>query len=194
MYAIGSIVPVVGIILVMDEIATLAGGCYWCLEAVYQEVNGVKSVVSGYMGGTKPNPTAQEVYRGDTGHAEVVQITFETKIISYKELLEIYFYIHDPTQLNRQGPDKGDEYRSAVFYHDDEQKKIAEEAKTEFAPTLWDGKIVTQIVKADRFWPAEDYNQNFYLNNQNAGYCQVVINPKLENFRKKFESKLKVST
>ena len=175
----------------MDKIATLAGGCFWCLEAVYQEVKGVGLVASGYMGGQTVDPSVQKVHAGDTGHAEVVQISFEPEVISYKELLEIYFYIHDPTQMNRQGPDVGDEYRSAIFYHNDKQKKIAEEVKTKFAPTLWDGEIVTQIVKAGKFWPAEDYNQDFYRKNQNAGYCQVIINPKLEKFRKKFESKLK---
>ena len=175
----------------MRNVATLAGGCFWCLEAIYQEVKGVKSVVSGYTGGHTPNPTASHVYQGKTGHAEVVQISFDPAVVTYMELLEIFYYIHDPTQLNRQGPDVGDEYRSALFYHDELQKKIAVEVSTKFAPTLWDGKIVTELIKASKFWPAEDYNQNFYRNNQNAGYCQVIINPKLEKFRKKFESKLK---
>ncbi len=175
----------------MKSIATLGGGCFWCLEAVFQEVKGVDSVISGYMGGHTKNPSAQSVYGGDTGHTEVVQITFDTQIINYRELLEIYFYIHDPTQLNRQGPDEGEEYRSIIFYHDNEQKMTAENMIKTFAPKLWDGKIVTQVALVERFWQAEDYHQNFYRANQNAGYCQVIINPKLAKFRSKFESKLK---
>lgn len=173
------------------QLATLAGGCFWCLEAVYQQVKGVTGVVSGYSGGSTAHPTADQVYGGGTGHAEVVQISFDPSIISYQELLEIFYYTHDPTQLNRQGPDVGDEYRSAIFYHDEAQQKLAEEVTKTFAPTLWDGPIVTQIVPFEKFWPAEDYHQNFYQNNRGAGYCQVIINPKLEKFRQKFQAKLK---
>jgi peptide-methionine (S)-S-oxide reductase len=171
--------------------ATLGGGCFWCLEAVYQEVKGVTAVVSGYAGGDLENPTDQRVYYENTGHAEVVQISFDESIISYRELLEIFYYIHDPTTLNRQGSDVGDEYRSVIFYHDDEQKKTAETMTTEFAPTLWDKPIVTQIAPLEKFWPAAEYHQNFYRSNPRQGYCQVIINPKLAKFRQHFAAKLK---
>lgn len=175
----------------MEDTAVLAAGCFWCYEAVFQEVIGVIKVVTGYTGGIVDNPTDQRVYRGDTGHAEAFQITFDPGIITYRELLEIFYYVHDPTTLNRQGYDVGDEYRSAIFYNGEEQKQIAEEVTTTFAPTLWDDPIVTQLVPVEKFWPAADYHQNFYRSNPEAGYCQVIINPKLKKFRAKFESKLK---
>lgn len=170
--------------------ATLAGGCFWCIEAVYQEVRGVKKVISGYSGGRLENPSYEDAHYSGSGHAEAVQITFDPKIISYRQILEIFYYVHDPTTLNRQGNDVGEEYRSIIFYHDDDQKKIAENVTKTFAPKLWDDPIVTEIIPLDKFWTAEDFHQNFYRNNPNFGYCQVIINPKLEKFRKKFESLL----
>ncbi len=172
-------------------LATLGGGCYWCLEAFYQRVRGVDSVVSGYSGGHVDNPTTQRVYQGDTGHAEVVQLSFDPLVISYNELLEIFFVMHDPTTLNRQGPDVGDEYRSAIFYHSDEQKRVAEDMTRNFAAKLWPDPIVTQIVPFQKFWPAEDDMQDFYNNNRGVGYCQVIIDPKIQKLRQKFAAKLK---
>lgn len=170
----------------MSEMATLGGGCYWCLEAFYQRVRGVSSVVSGYSGGHVDNPTADRVYEGDTGHAEVVQVTFDPSVISYKEILEIFFVMHDPTTLNRQGNDVGDEYRSVIFYHDDEQKKIAEDMMRNFAAPLYPDPIVTELKPLEKFWPADNYMQNYYNNNPNAGYCMVVIDPKIQKLRQKF--------
>lgn len=174
----------------MDK-ATLAGGCFWCLEAVFQQVKGVKEVVSGYSGGSVDNPTYDQIHKIDTGHAETVQITFDPKIISYDKLLEIFYFIHDPTTLNRQGNDTGPEYRSVIFFHNQQQKKAAEEKTRNFAAKIWTDPVVTQIIQFEKFWPAEDYHQNFYNNNQNAGYCQVIINPKLEKFRAEFNSLLR---
>lgn len=173
------------------EQATLAGGCFWCVEAVYKEVNGVVKVVSGYTGGNADSPTFSSVHYSDTGHAEAIQITFDSKIISYEELLQIFYYIHDPTTLNRQGYDMGKEYRSAIFFADENQKEIAQDVTQNFAPTLWKDPIVTEITKLDKFWPAEANQQDFYANNPNQAYCQIIINPKLEKFRKKFNSLLK---
>ncbi len=173
------------------EKAVLAGGCFWCTEAIFQELKGVKKVVSGYTGGSTDHPSYDEVAYAETGHAEAVQITFDPEIISYKQLLEVFFYVHDPTTLNRQGNDEGTEYRSEIFYHTEDQKKIAEDAVQNFAPTLWDNPIVTKLSPLKKFWPAEDIHQNFYRNNPNVGYCQVIINPKLEKFRAKFEELLK---
>lgn len=173
------------------QLATLGGGCFWCLEAFYQRVKGIESVISGYSGGRIDNPTAEQVYRGDTGHAEVVQLEFDTRVISYKEILEIFYVMHDPTTLNRQGPDVGDEYRSVIFYHDAGQQKIAESMTKGFAAKLWKDPIVTQIVAFEKFWPAEDYNQDFYNNNAGAGYCQVIIDPKIQKLRQQFAAKLK---
>lgn len=172
-------------------IATLGGGCYWCLEAFYQQIKGVESVVSGYSGGKVKNPTSQQVYTMTTGHAEVVQLEFNPKTISYKEILEIFFAMHDPTTLNRQGPDVGEIYRSAIFYHSDEQRKIAENMIKNFAPTLYKDPIVTELTQYKEFWPADKDSQNFYNNNRNAGYCQVVIDPKIQKLRAKFAQKLK---
>lgn len=175
----------------MEQKATLAGGCFWCLEAVYQNAKGVGSVVSGYSGGRIDNPTFDKLHLMDTGHAETVQVTFDPKVISYDKLLEIFYSIHDPTTLNRQGYDVGEEYRSVIFYHDDRQRKIAEEVTKNFAAKIWSDPIVTQIVAFKKFWPAEDFHQNFYKNNENIGYCQVIINPKLEKFKKQFKDLLK---
>lgn len=173
------------------EIATFGAGCFWCVEAVFQELKGVLKVESGYMGGKTPNPTYREVCSGTTGHAEVARITFDPSVISYEELLEVLWTTHDPTTLNRQGADAGTQYRSVIFYYNEEQKKKAEDSKYNVAPALWDNTIVTQIVPAETFYPAEDYHQNYYANNANAGYCQIVINPKIEKVRSKFSNKIK---
>ena len=173
------------------ETATFGAGCFWCVEAVFQELKGVLKVESGYMGGHTPDPTYREVCSGTSGHAEVARITFDPAIISYEELLEVLWTTHDPTTLNRQGADAGTQYRSVIFYHTEEQKQKAEASKKNFAPTLWKNPIVTQIVEADTFYPAEQYHQDYYANNPNAGYCQIVINPKIEKVRSKFRDKLK---
>lgn len=173
------------------EIATFGAGCFWCVEAVFQELRGVIKVESGYMGGTLSNPTYREVCTGNTGHAEVARITFDPNVITYAELLEILWTTHDPTTLNRQGADAGTQYRSAIFYYSDEQKALAEQSKREVAPTIWDNPIVTEIVPATEFYPAEDYHQDYYASNPNAGYCRVVISPKVEKVRAKFADKLK---
>ena len=174
------------------EIATFGAGCFWCVEAVFQELKGVLKVESGYMGGTTKNPTYREVCSGTSGHAEVTQITFDPKVITYEELLEVLWTTHDPTTMNRQGADVGTQYRSAIFYHSDAQKAAAEKSKYEVAPTIWENTVVTQIVPADTFYPAEEYHQDYYANNPNAGYCQIVINPKIDKVRSKFRDKLKV--
>lgn len=175
------------------ELATLGGGCYWCLEAYYQRIKGIESVVSGYSGGQLDNPTSDQVYSGTTGHAEVVQLEFDPSIISYKEILEIFFVMHDPTTLNRQGNDVGEHYRSAIFYHDDKQKELAQDLKAGFATTLWKDPIVTEINKFDKFWPADETMQDYYNRNPTAGYCQVIIDPKIQKLRQKFAEKLKTS-
>ena len=173
------------------EIATFGAGCFWCVEAVFQELRGVIKVESGYMGGTVPNPTYKAVCTGTTGHAEITKITFDPAVISYEELLEVLWTTHDPTTLNRQGADAGTQYRSAIFYNNDEQKLKAEKSKAEVAPTIWDKPIVTQIVPAETFYPAEDYHQDYYANNPDAGYCRIVISPKVEKVRTHFTDKLK---
>lgn len=175
----------------MKEIATLGGGCFWCFEAIYKQVKGVKVVISGYSGGHYNNPTDRDIYYNDTGHAEVVQIEFDPKVISYRDILEIFYTMHDPTTLNRQGNDVGEHYRSVIFYHDEQQREIAQDMTKNFAPTLWDDPIVTQIVPYDKFWPAADYHQDFYTKNTNNGYCQIIINPKLQKFRQKYANRLK---
>lgn len=171
--------------------ATFAGGCFWCIEAIYQLVKGVDKVASGYSGGRTDNPSYDKMHIEKTGHAEAIQIDFDDSIISYEELLQIFYYVHDPTTPNRQGNDVGEEYRSIIFYHDAKQKKTAEDVTKNFAKELWDNPIVTEIIPLEKFWPAEDYHQNFYRNNPEQMYCQLVINPKLEKFRAKFESFLK---
>lgn len=174
------------------EIATLAGGCFWCLEAVYVELKGVDKVVSGYSGGTVANPTYKQVTSGTTGHAEVVQITFDPQIITYKELLEVFFTIHDPTSLNRQGADIGTQYRSAIYYHSPEQQATAEKVIADLtAAQIWKNKIVTEVTKLDVFYKAEDYHQNYYALNPDQAYCRMVIEPKVIKFRKQFLPKLK---
>jgi peptide-methionine (S)-S-oxide reductase len=167
----------------MSETATLAGGCFWCLEAVYLEMKGVESVVSGYMGGHVDNPTYEAVCTGGTGHAEVVQVTFDPAVITYRDLLEVFFAIHDPTTLNRQGNDVGTQYRSAIFYHSEEQKKAAEEA---IAALELDDAVVTEVTPAARFWPAEAYHQNYFEEHPAQPYCAYVVSPKVAKFRKKF--------
>ena len=174
------------------ETATFGGGCFWCTEAIYERVEGVKSVVSGYAGGTVKNPTYEQVCTGTTGHAEATEITYDPKVVSYDDLLEIFFKTHDPTSLNRQGADVGTQYRSVIFYHNDEQKKKAEYYKTELDKSgAWDKPIVTQIVPFTNFYPAEDYHQDYFAKNPNQGYCAYVIGPKVEKFEKVFKDKLK---
>ncbi len=174
------------------QTATLAGGCFWCLEAVYDELKGVQSVESGYSGGRVESPSYRDVCTGNTGHAEVVQIQFDPNIISYRDLLNVFFTIHDPTTLNRQGADIGTQYRSAIFYHDEEQKKIAEEGIQDLnAKKIWDNPIVTEVTKFDKFYKAEDYHQEYFANNPYQPYCQVVVAPKVAKFRKHFIEMLK---
>lgn len=173
-------------ILIGMQQATLGGGCYWCLEAFYQRIQGISKVTSGYSGGTVDHPGADLVYRGNTGHAEVVQLEFDADIITFRDILEIFFAMHDPTTLNRQGNDVGDEYRSVIFYHDDEQKQTAEDMIQNFAPTLYKDPIVTQLVRFEKFWPAEEEMQDFYNKNPYVGYCQVIIDPKIQKLREKF--------
>jgi len=176
----------------MSEVATLAGGCFWCLEAVYTDLRGVESVVSGYAGGTVANPSYEQVCRGNTGHAEVVQITFDPTVVSFRELLEVLFTIHDPTTLNRQGNDIGTQYRSAIFFHSEDQKKIAEEVIKDLTEKkIWGNSIVTQLVPLTEFYPAEEYHQRYFERNPDQGYCQVIISPKVSKFRKTFLDKLK---
>lgn len=175
------------------EVATLGGGCFWCTEAVFQEVKGVEQVVSGYSGGDVPGrPTYREICSGLTGHAEVVQITFDADIISYKDILIIFMTTHDPTTLNRQGADRGTQYRSVIFYHNDEQKEIAETVCKELAPYFKD-PIVTEISALETFYEAENEHQDFYRSNPNQGYCNYVITPKLMKLRKLHADKLKTT-
>jgi len=174
------------------ETATLGGGCFWCLEAVYADLKGVEKVESGYAGGTVADPTYRQVCSGTTGHAEVVQLTFDPKIISFKEILEVFFSIHDPTTPNRQGADVGTQYRSAIYYHTPEQKTTADQAIKEFnASGVWGAPIVTELAPLKQFYKAEDYHQEYYMNNPEQGYCQLVITPKVAKFRKQFVDRLK---
>jgi peptide-methionine (S)-S-oxide reductase len=174
------------------EIATLGAGCFWCVEAVFLELQGVQRVVSGYAGGTVDNPTYYEVCSGTTGHAEVIQITFDPTVITFADLLYVFWRTHDPTTLNRQGPDVGTQYRSAIFYHSEQQRVIAEKSKQETdASGLWPRPIVTEIVPFTRFYPAEDYHQDFYRRNPYQPYCLFIIDPKMQKFRKGFQQKLK---
>jgi peptide-methionine (S)-S-oxide reductase len=174
------------------EVATLGGGCFWCLEAVYDQLNGVISVESGYAGGHVANPTYRQVCDGRTGHAEVVQITFDPSVVSFRELLEVFFTIHDPTTLNRQGADVGPQYRSAIFYHSPEQRQVAQEVIRELETAkLWPSRFVTEVTPFDRFYVAEDYHQEYFARNGGQPYCQVVIAPKVAKFRKAYLSKLK---
>jgi peptide-methionine (S)-S-oxide reductase len=174
------------------EVATLAGGCFWCLEAVFDELRGVQKVESGYSGGFVPDPTYRQVCTGTTGHAEVVQVTFDPTVISFGDILEVFFTIHDPTTLNRQGADVGTQYRSAIFYHTPEQKRVAEEVIAELdAGRVWDAPIVTEITPFGAFYGAEDYHQEYFLRNQGQPYCQVVIAPKVAKFRAQHLARLK---
>lgn len=174
------------------EVATIAGGCFWCIEAVFREVDGVEHVVSGYTGGITLNPTYQQVCSGQTGHAEAVQVRFNPLKISYREILEVFFSIHDPTTLNRQGADVGTQYRSAIFYHNDEQKAVAEKLIGELNKAcLWKKPIVTQIVPLDAFYPAEDYHQKYFSQHPEHSYCQTVISPKVGKFREHWSRRLK---
>ena len=175
----------------MSELATLGGGCYWCLEAYFQRVKGVEKVVSGYSGGDFENPTSMQVYTMKTGHAEVVQLTFDPGMISYNELLEIFFVMHDPSTKDRQGNDVGNIYRSVILYHNVEQKKVAEDMIKNFAAGLYKGPIVTELVPYKKFWAADENMQDFYNNNPNQGYCMVIIDPKIQKLRQEFASKLK---
>jgi peptide-methionine (S)-S-oxide reductase len=169
------------------EKATLGGGCFWCLEAVYQEVDGVTSIVSGYAGGHVPNPSYEAVCTGMTGHAEVVQLEFDPAKVSYKEILEVFFAIHDPTTRDRQGGDHGPQYRSAIFWHDDAQRDTANQVIAALtAEGAFDDPIVTEVTKLDRFWPAEKYHQDYYRRNTAQPYCAFVISPKLAKYRKRF--------
>lgn len=170
--------------------ATIGGGCFWCVESCFNMLKGVDSVISGYSGGHKANPTYEEVCTGDTGHAEVVQIAYDPAVISYKQLMEVFLFLHDPTQLNRQGNDIGTQYRSVVFYNSEEQKKETEEAlKESEAKQQWNGKYVTQVVPFEKFWPAEAYHQGYYKENPNQPYCSAVVGPKIQKFKKYFGDK-----
>ncbi len=171
--------------------ATFGAGCFWCVEAIFQDVRGVHEVESGYSGGQVKNPTYREICNGTTGHAEVLQLHFDPTVVAYEDLVKVLFATHDPTTLNQQGADRGTQYRSAIFYHDEQQKAIAERIKQEFAPTLWDDPIVTEVSAFDVFYPAEKYHQNYYNDNPNQGYCRIVINPKVDKFRKEFAHMLK---
>ncbi|MFW9886858.1 MAG: peptide-methionine (S)-S-oxide reductase MsrA [Candidatus Thorarchaeota archaeon] len=173
------------------EIATFAAGCFWCVEAVFQQLKGVASVVSGYTGGNTDNPTYKDVLTGRTGHAEACQIEFDPEQITYEELLEVFFETHDPTTLNRQGNDIGTQYRSAIFYHNDAQKRAAEQFKLKVDESGdWKNPVVTEIVPFSKFYRAEDYHQNYYKNNPSQQYCRYVIRPKLDKFEKVFKLKL----
>ena len=174
------------------EVATLAGGCFWCLEAVFDDLNGVSSVESGYSGGKTPNPSYQAVCTGMTGHAEVVQVTFDPDVISFADILHVFFTVHDPTTLNRQGADVGTQYRSAIFYHSPEQKAAAEQVIAELtAEKLWSDPVVTQVAPFEKFYVAEDYHQEYYANNPFQPYCRAVITPKVTKFRAKYFDRLK---
>ena len=175
----------------MAEQATLAGGCFWCLEAVYLNVRGVEKVESGYAGGEVANPSYEAVCTGRTGHAEVVQLTYDPQVITFRELLEIFFTIHDPTTLNRQGADSGTQYRSAIFYHSPAQKAEAEQViATLQREKVYDSPIVTQVAPLDKFYPADEYHRDYYRRNPEQGYCRAVIAPKVSKLRKQWESKL----
>jgi peptide-methionine (S)-S-oxide reductase len=174
------------------EVAYLAGGCFWCLEAVFDELNGVESVESGYSGGHVPHPTYAQVCDDNTGHAEVVRVTFDPQVISYHDMLKVFLSIHDPTTLNRQGNDVGTQYRSAIFYHTPEQKATAEQVIKELTDEgLWDRPIVTEVTPFEQFYMAEDYHQEYFKNNPYQGYCRAIIAPKVAKFRQKFLEQLK---
>ncbi|MCD4834901.1 MAG: peptide-methionine (S)-S-oxide reductase MsrA [Bacteroidales bacterium] len=174
------------------ELATFGTGCFWCTETIFEQLKGVESAISGYSGGTVKNPTYKEICTGETGHAEVIQITFAPEIITYKELLEVFWQTHDPTILNRQGADVGTQYRSVIFYHNNEQKELAENYKKKLDEAkVYNNPIVTEISNYSTFYKAEDYHQDYYNNNKSQSYCSFVITPKIEKFRKVFKDKLK---
>jgi peptide-methionine (S)-S-oxide reductase len=175
-----------------SEIATLGGGCFWCLEAVYQQMAGVLSIVSGYIGGQVENPTYQQVCSGTTGHVEVVEVAFDPEAVSYREILEVFFAIHDPTSFDRQGNDSGPQYRSAIFYHTAAQQALADETIRQLnTEGIWDAPIVTEVRPAARFYPAEDYHQEYFRNNPKQPYCAFVVAPKVRKFREKFTARLR---
>jgi methionine-S-sulfoxide reductase len=171
------------------EVATLGGGCFWCVEAIYQDLQGVLKVESGYSGGPTANPTYKEICTGMSGHAEVIQVTFDPTILSYQDILRIFFTVHDPTTLNRQGNDVGTQYRSVIYYHSAAQKNTAE-AVIQEAGEAWDHPIVTELTAFDKFYKAEEYHQNYYKDNPNQGYCSFIIAPKVRKFREEFEKLL----
>jgi peptide-methionine (S)-S-oxide reductase len=174
-----------------EEVATLAGGCFWCLEAVFKQVKGVQRVLSGYTGGHKPNPTYREVCGDQTGHAEAIDITFFPEVISFREILEIFFSVHDPTTLNRQGNDVGTQYRSAIFYHDETQRNVAEQTIKDIdAEHIWDAPIVTEVKPYTKFYSAEEYHRDYFERNPEQGYCRAIIAPKVAKFRKAWANKL----
>ena len=174
------------------EVATLAGGCFWCIEAAFDEIRGVIKVESGYSGGTTTSPTYEQVCSGTTGHAEAVQVTFEPNVVSFQDILHIFFTVHDPTTPNRQGADMGSQYRSVIFYHNEKQKEIAEQVIRELEDQkVWDNPIVTQVVPFKKFYKAEDYHNQYFSRNPNAGYCRVVIAPKIAKLREKYREKMK---
>jgi len=176
-----------------QEVATLGSGCFWCTEAVFSDLKGVVKVESGYSGGTVANPSYEQVCTGRTGHAEVAQITFDPEVISYKEILEVFFTVHDPTTLNRQGGDVGTQYRSVIFYHNNEQRAVAEQVIKEITGAgIWDAPIVTQVEPLKAFYKAEDYHQQYFENNPRQPYCQIVIAPKVRKFREHYRDRLKV--
>jgi peptide-methionine (S)-S-oxide reductase len=175
-----------------QETATLGGGCFWCLEAVYQEMAGVLSVASGYMGGHVENPTYEQVCGGRTGHVEVTQLVFDPAVVSFRDILDVFFTIHDPTTLDRQGNDVGTQYRSAIFYHSDEQKSVAEdEIRKIDAEGIWSKPIVTEVRPAEKFYRAEDYHQEYFSNNPNQPYCAYIVAPKVKKFREKFAGRMR---
>jgi peptide-methionine (S)-S-oxide reductase len=174
------------------EVATLAGGCFWCIEAAFDEIRGVINVESGYSGGTTTSPTYEQVCSGTTGHAEAVQVTFDPNVVSFQDIMHIFFTVHDPTTPNRQGADVGSQYRSVVFYHDEKQKETAEHVIKELEDQkVWDNPIVTQVVPFKKFYKAENYHKQYFSRNPNSGYCKVVIAPKIAKLRKKYREKLK---
>ena len=176
------------------ETIYLGGGCFWCVEAIYKEVTGITNLVSGYMGGHTENPTYKDICTGTTNHAEVVEVTFDPKMISLEMILKIFFTTHDPTTLNRQGNDKGTQYRSVIFCTNDQQLTLAKSIASEFAPTIWDDPIVTEIDMAPIFYPGEVYHQDYFARNSYAPYCQYVINPKVAKFRKQYRALMQSNT
>jgi peptide-methionine (S)-S-oxide reductase len=178
-----------------EEVATLGGGCFWCIEAVLSELKGVRRVIPGYAGGTVPNPSYEQVCTDKTGHAEVVQVTFDPDVLSYRDLLRIFFTVHDPTTLNRQGGDEGTQYRSVIFYQSPQQLATIEQVMREIRDAkLWRGKIVTQVRPLEAFYPAEEYHRDYFRRNPGKGYCQIVIEPKVVKFREHFANMLKTDT